>query len=320
MSASTHLPAGITVFERGWLSSNNILICGKQSTALIDSGYNTHATQTQLLVEQGLGGRPLDVLVNTHLHSDHCGGNAMLQKRYPALKTHIPPGLSESVRNWDPIALTYTPTGQHCPQFSFDGVLVSGSEINLGGWTWQVHAAPGHDPHSVVLFEPTSRILVSADALWEHGFGVVFPELEGDDAFAHVGATIDVIESLAPRLVIPGHGAPFTDVAKSVAVARKRLDAFLNHPADHVTYAVKALLMFKLLEFQRIELSTLIAWAESTPFFAAIHARNFPAVDSSEWVAGLVSTLVKSGAASREGFMIRPAVRVRSQNSSMRTR
>ena len=67
MSASTHLPAGITVFERGWLSSNNILICGKQSTALIDSGYNTHATQTQLLVEQGLGGRPLDVLVNGKL-------------------------------------------------------------------------------------------------------------------------------------------------------------------------------------------------------------------------------------------------------------
>ena len=69
--------------------------------------------------------------------------------------------------------------------------------------------------------------------------------------------------------------------------------------------------MFKLLEFQRIELPALIAWAESTPFFAAIHARNFPAVDSSEWVASLVSTLVKSGAASREGLMISPAVRVR---------
>lgn len=316
MSASTLLPAGMTVFERGWLSSNNILICGKHSTALIDSGYNTHATQTQLLVEQALGERPLDLLVNTHLHSDHCGGNAMLQKRYPALKTHIPPGLSESVRNWDPTALTYTPTGQHCPQFSFDAVLVPGRDIVLGDGTWQVHAAPGHDPHSIVLFEPTSRILVSADALWEHGFGVVFPELEGDDAFAHVGATIDVIESLDPRLVIPGHGAPFTDVAKSIAVARKRLDAFLNHPADHVTYAVKALLMFKLLEFQKIELPALISWAQSTPFFCAIHARNFPTVDSSEWVAGLVATLVKSGAAAREGLMIRAAVRARAPKAS----
>lgn len=311
MSASTILPCGMIVFERGWLSSNNILLCGKESTALIDSGYNTHATQTQLLIERALGGRSLDLLVNTHLHSDHCGGNAMLQKRYPALKTYIPPGLSESVRHWDPTALTYTPTGQHCPQFSFDAVLVPGSEIVLGDWSWQVHAAPGHDPHSVVLFEPTTRILISADALWEHGFGVVFQELEGEDAFADVGATIDVIESLNPRLVIPGHGAPFTDVAKSIAVARKRLDAFLKHPADHVTYAVKALLMFKLLEFQRIELPALIEWAESTPFFTAIHDRHFPSVNSSEWVTSLISTLVKSGAASRDGPMISPAVRVR---------
>jgi hypothetical protein len=33
-------------------------------------------------------------------------------------------------------------------------------------------------------------VLISADALWENGFGVVFPELEGDDAFAIVAATL----------------------------------------------------------------------------------------------------------------------------------
>ena len=51
----------------------------------------------------------------------------------------------------------------------------------------------GHDTHSVILFEPVSRTLVSADALWERGFGVVFPELDGDDAFAEVADTLDVM-------------------------------------------------------------------------------------------------------------------------------
>ena len=104
------LPPAITVLERGWLSSNNILIVGHKTTALIDSGYCTHAPQTLALVQASLQGRPLDVLVNTHLHSDHCGGNAQLQAHYPALQTLIPPGLSAHVRDWDPHALTFIPT------------------------------------------------------------------------------------------------------------------------------------------------------------------------------------------------------------------
>ena len=110
--AALHLPAGVSVFERGWLSSNNILIQGEDGSALIDSGYCTHADQTLALVDSALQGRPLDLLLNTHLHSDHCGGNAALQARYPALQTHIPPGHADFVRVWDAHALSYTPTGQ----------------------------------------------------------------------------------------------------------------------------------------------------------------------------------------------------------------
>ncbi|MEN3294746.1 MAG: hypothetical protein V7642_3999, partial [Burkholderiales bacterium] len=77
------------VFERGWLSSNNILFTGRDETALIDSGYVTHAPQTLALASHGLQGRRLDRLVNTHLHSDHCGGNATLQRAYRC-RTTIP--------------------------------------------------------------------------------------------------------------------------------------------------------------------------------------------------------------------------------------
>jgi glyoxylase-like metal-dependent hydrolase (beta-lactamase superfamily II) len=301
------LPAGITVLERGWLSSNSIVLCGREGTALIDSGYGLHATQTGLLVQSVLKGRSLDVLVNTHLHSDHCGGNAALQSTYPQLVTLIPPGQSQHVSAWNPHALSYTPTGQTCPQFRFDAVLAPGSELKLGDFLWQVHAAPGHDPHSVILFEPASRLLVSADALWERGFGVVFPELDGDEAFEAVGATLDLIESLAPATVIPGHGAAFTDVKTAIAAARERLNGFVADPAKHIRYAAKVLLKFRLLEVQSVGLPSFIAWAQATPYFGTIVKRHFPESDFAVLLAQLIQELVRAGAATQEGLVIRNA-------------
>ncbi|TMH07810.1 MAG: MBL fold metallo-hydrolase, partial [Betaproteobacteria bacterium] len=71
---------GAIVFERGWLSSNNVLFrrCATAPATLIDSGYHTHAPLTLELVRRGLHGEPLGRVVNTHLHSDHCGGSAAL--------------------------------------------------------------------------------------------------------------------------------------------------------------------------------------------------------------------------------------------------
>ena len=299
------LPHDIRVFERGWLSSNNILIRGRDAAALIDSGYVTHAPQTLALLGSALQGRALDVLVNTHLHSDHCGGNAALQGRYPALRTLIPPGHSQQVSHWDAQALTYTPTGQSCPQFGFDALLRPGSEIRLGDSLWQVHAAPGHDPHSVILFEPAARLLVSADALWERGFGVIFPELEGRDAFDAVAQTIDLIESLDPLVVIPGHGPVFAGVEAAIAFARGRLAGFVANPAKHIKHAVKVLLKFKLLELQSIECAAFVAWAQATPYFLAIYRQHYSEIDFAQWVDELIADLVRAGAAERDGLLIR---------------
>lgn len=301
MADIPRLPAGITVFERGWLSANNILFQGKGGTALVDSGYCTHAEQTLALVKDALGARPLDLLLNTHLHSDHCGGNAALQSRYPAVETRIPPGQAEYVRNWDPVALTYVPTGQQCPPFRIDGLLEPGHEQRLGEHSWQVHGSPGHDPHSVVLFEPESRTLISADSLWENGFGVIFQELEGEQAFNDVAKTLDLIESLAPLIVIPGHGKVFTHVAKSLEAARRRLEGFVRDPMKHATHAAKVLLKFKLLELQRLSLAEFDRWASATPYFGLVHQRWFSAIEQSLWIRQLADDLVRSGAARREG-------------------
>lgn len=294
----------IHVLERGWLSSNNIVITGEAHTALIDSGYCTHAAQTLLLVDSVLQGRALDVLINTHLHSDHCGGNAALQARYPALQTHIPPGHAKEVAAWDANTLGYIPTGQNCPRFGFTATLQPGTELLLGDARWQVHAAPGHDPHSVILFEPARHVLVSADALWERGFGVVFPELDGVHAFDDVAATLDLIEALKPAVVIPGHGALFTDVAGALVRARQRLDGFVGNPAKHLLHAAKVLLKYKLLEFQSIDRADLQAWMQATPYCAMLMQRCYPQASSTEAFEALLQDLVRAGAASLQGEQV----------------
>ncbi|GAB4202490.1 MAG: hypothetical protein Fur0019_00400 [Tibeticola sp.] len=293
------LPADITVFERGWLSSNNILLHGRFGAALVDSGYVTHAPQTLALVQTALGDELLAMLLNTHLHSDHCGGNAALQAAYPALHTRIPSGLAAAVAAWDEDALTFRPTGQSCARFRYDALLLPGETLALGERHWQVHAAPGHDPHSVILFEPDARLLISADALWARGFGVVFPELEGEDAFDAVAATLDLIERLAPAVVIPGHGPVFADVTRALADARQRLDGFQADPARHRRHAAKVLLKFKLLEWQRIPLAALRTWARATPYVATLYAQEATAnaADLDAWLHALIEDLVRNGAA-----------------------
>ena len=292
------------VFERGWLSSNNVLFTDGEQSLLIDSGYCTHSTQTLQLVDHALKGRALDCLVNTHLHSDHCGGNAALQARYPGLQTLIPPGQAASVDPWDPVALIYAPTGQQCPQFTYSAVMAPGTEMVFGSRTWQGHAASGHDPHSLLFFEPISQTLISADALWENGFGIVFPELEGDDAFNDVAKTLDVIEKLQPKTVIPGHGAVFSYAADVLERARTRLDHFVRRPDKHARHAAKVLIKFKLLELQQQPVEELIRWACKTDYLVRIRNKFFETERIADWVETMLDELVAAGALARKDHLI----------------
>ncbi len=295
---------GITVFERGWLSSNNVLIQGDGPTALVDSGYGSHAPLTLALVQEALSGRPLDLLLNTHLHSDHCGGNALLQATYPGLQTLIPPGHAQAVAEWDAETLTYTPTGQNCPRFVHQGLLNPGDTLQLGSHTWEVHGAKGHDPHSIILFQRDASVLISADALWGNGFGVVFPELEGVEAFDEVGETLDVIESLRPATVIPGHGPVFRDVPEAIARARSRLAQFRNDPEKHRRYALKVLVKFKLLEWQNTTKAALLAWALQTGYLTRFMPPERSDEGDQAWFETLLNDLARSGSLRVEGDQV----------------
>lgn len=296
-------PAGMTVLERGWLSSNNVLLFDPAdpvaAATLVDSGHCRHAAQTLALVDHARGARPLGGLLNTHLHSDHCGGNAALQARHGGaggLPIAVPAGMADAVRRWDTQALSYAPTGQRCERFELDGVLLPDVELQLAGQVWEVLAAPGHDPHAVMLWRPADGVLIAGDALWENGFGVVFPELEGVDAFDEVEATLDLIAARPVRWVIPGHGAPFGDVPAALDRARRRLAGHRADPSRHARHAAKVLLKFHLMEEGRQPAAELAAWAAATPLLASCQARSGDASPLPDFVDVLLEELRAAGA------------------------
>ena len=299
------LPPEITVLERGWLSANNVLFLGRDATALVDSGYCANAGQTVALVESCLGGRPLDLLLNTHLHSDHCGGNAALQARWPALQTLIPPGQWAQVQDWDPVALSYQPTGQDCPRFRADARLMPGSEVRLGDRTWQVHAAPGHDSHAVLLFEPASGLLISGDALWENGFGVIFPELLGEaDGLASTRATLEMLSRLPLDVVIPGHGSPFAAVDAVFERAFRRVDSFSADIDKLAWHAIKVIVSFAMLEKRRLPAADFPAFLLALPFAVDVN-RRYVGLSEDQLAARIERELLLVNALRREdGFLV----------------
>lgn len=297
---------GLSVLERGWLSSNNVLLHGTpdEASVLVDTGHCLHADQTVALVEhllQALPGqaRRLGRVVNTHLHSDHCGGNARLAAHCAGLEICVPVGEFEAVRAWNEERLGYRDCGQRIERFAAQSALAPGETLTVGGRNWQALAAPGHDPHALMLFEPEHGVLISGDALWQQGFGVIFPEL-GPQAdgrgFAEAAEVLARIERLPVRRVIPGHGSPFTDVAEALQRARERLGSFQTDPLRHARHAARVLLKYHMLEEQRQTLAALLGWATQTPLMTGLHDRLGAGQSMAGWVQAVVDDLVRSGA------------------------
>ncbi|MDF9788855.1 MBL fold metallo-hydrolase [Polynucleobacter sphagniphilus] len=298
--ASYYLPPGIEIFERGWLSANSIFHFGDDDVSLVDSGYCAHQTMTVDLVKHALQSHRLQALkkvVNTHLHSDHCGGNAALSQEF-ACDIYIPQAEEIAVREWNEDLLSYQNLGQECPRFKAQGVLIPGESIWLGQYPWKIFSAPGHDPHSIMLYQADYQILISADALWESGFGVVFPELWGEGGFEEVAQTLRLIEGLPIQLVIPGHGKPFTDIAKAIAIAYSRLDYLSSDPTRNARHGAKVLLKYKLLEWRNKSLDEVNAWVKNTPTLKNIAQQL--SMDLDELAFWLPQSLVQSGVATIE--------------------
>ena len=290
------LPESIQVIERGWLSANNIVLHEGAEAIVVDSGYGAHVPQTLALLERVLAGKKLARLVNTHCHSDHMGGNAAIQAKY-GCRTSIPEGEAALIDDWDEQALILAIADQRAERFRYDDTFRDGGTLQMGGLDWQVIAAPGHDTHAVMFYSPEARILISGDALWENGFGVVFPQLFGrDTALAETRATLEAIGGLRVDAVIPGHGRPFGDADAALERALYRLEGYEEDITRLARHCAKVMLSFALLEKRSMPLAELPAYVARVPILAELNSRylRMTSAAMAEW---LVNELERAGAA-----------------------
>jgi glyoxylase-like metal-dependent hydrolase (beta-lactamase superfamily II) len=294
------------VFVRDWLSANFVVLRSRDGGIVVDSGYGKHAPLTLALVasRMGLDGAPLAKLVNTHCHSDHMGGNAALHRAY-GCAIAVPAGEAPLIAAWDQRALLLDYAGQRAERFEATEVLRPGSTQVWGDLEWRLLAAPGHDMAALVFFNDEHRILISGDALWQNGYGFVMPPDIDADALRATRATLDLIAGLDVRYVIPGHGEPFDDVAQALALAYRRTEAFEADPLRLARHACKVVLVFALLDRERMPLARMPEYVERVEMFREFNARYFrqpPATFAKE----LVGELERAGAVRCENGWLLP--------------
>ena len=300
------LPPQLHVFVRDWLSSNNVVLKSRDGHVLIDTGYSRHAPLTVALLAsaRGIGNEPLAWIVNTHCHSDHVGGNAALVEKY-GCPIAVPEGEAPLVERWDQKALLYDYCDQHVEHFAVSKALVPGTTHVWGDLEWRALAAPGHDMGALVFHNAEHGILISGDALWENGFGFVMPPEFDPAALPATRATIEMMMRLVIRMVIPGHGEPFSDVAGALERARQRVTAFEADSLRVARHALKVNLVFALLDRQHLPLADLPSYLDRVGIYRDFNRQYFRLAPS-ELTDMLIGELERSGAVRREDGWLLP--------------
>jgi glyoxylase-like metal-dependent hydrolase (beta-lactamase superfamily II) len=109
-----------------------------------------------------------------------------------------------------------------------DRELAEGDTVSTDLGDWHVLETPGHAPSHLCLYQPERRLLISGDHLLGRP-SLYFDAGYTPDPVAEFLESLDKVEGLDARLVLSGHGRPFTDVSGHVAANRalvqERLEA-----------------------------------------------------------------------------------------------
>lgn len=297
------LPDTIRFIERDWLAANHVMFRDTDAATLVDTGYGKFNDVTLEKVGDVLsdwGDLPLERIINTHIHSDHIGGNAALQRAHPGCSITIPLEEQPALVNWDAPDQMLSYADQEAERFAWDAVIAAGETVSLGGEAWEAIATPGHDMGSLVLYSPKLRVLISADALWENGFGFVVPQAIDPRPLAAQRATFKRLAELDVALVIPGHGPMFTDFSGALKRASDKLEAFAADEMRIVRNVVKGMFIYSLMWREQMLLADLPNYVNRIGVHRDYNAQFFKMSDEAfaDW---LVAEALRAGKARVDG-------------------
>ncbi|MFC8267529.1 MBL fold metallo-hydrolase [Streptomyces cinereoruber] len=236
------LPSWATWWQRPFPDANTLLLHGRRP-ALVDSGFTGHAEETAAWVRERAG--RVELVVNTHWHSDHVGGNALLQARGAGVAAGAPE--AEAIARRDPGCCAAEYLDQPVAPYTVDVSLDDGQVLRLGDADWEVVRTPGHTPGHLALWQPDEGLLVVGDALSDYDVGWVNLALDGPEAAATALASLKRMADLGPRVVLPSHGPVPADPAAAFAAALRRAQRLVDDPAGAVWYGARRIFAFALM-------------------------------------------------------------------------
>jgi glyoxylase-like metal-dependent hydrolase (beta-lactamase superfamily II) len=129
-------------------------------------------------------------------------------------------GPDAMVADWDRVVglqellgFAYANTPDH-PVTGWDTLRLGGREVVL------IHPGPAHSAGDLMLWDPTGRVLFAGDILLEDGVTMVV-----DGNTGALLRTLDLIDSLHPKVVVPGHGRIPTDPRSLTDLTRRYITA-----------------------------------------------------------------------------------------------
>ncbi|MFC5251662.1 MBL fold metallo-hydrolase [Streptomyces nigrescens] len=242
MSGQPSLPPWVTWRLRPFPDANLLLLHGRQP-ALVDSGFVGHAEDTAAWARAHAG--EIGLVVNTHWHSDHVGGNALLQARGAAIAAGAPE--AEAISRRDPGCCAAEYLDQPVAPYTVDMSLDDGQVLRLGDTDWEVVRTPGHTPGHLALWQPDERLLVAGDALSDYDVGWVNLALDGLDAATTALASLKRMADLAPRVILPSHGPIPADPTAAFDTALRRAQRLVDDPDGAVWYGARRIFAFALM-------------------------------------------------------------------------
>lgn len=286
--------AKISFFERPFPSANSIMINGAKPT-LIDTGFGSDYEETLSLMNQaGLSPEDIKLIVNTHYHTDHTGGNNRLQKDYGIpIAAHLWEGDLINRRDQEACAAEWL--DQPIEPYHVDHLLKEGDEIDCGEITLQAIHTPGHTLGHLSFYAPEQRIMISGDIVQQHDVGWINMFREGVGA---VQRSLESLEKLAKyniTIAYPGHGPALHHPQEAIEKAMKRYEKWLNQPEKMAWHGCKRIFAYALMIRHGIHRDHLHHYLLNQTWFLD-YSRNVFHLTPEEFVEPFINEILRSGA------------------------
>jgi glyoxylase-like metal-dependent hydrolase (beta-lactamase superfamily II) len=260
--------------QRGYLNANHFVFRGDRPV-LIDTGYaGDYGETVGHLKKTGVAPEDVALIVNTHCHCDHVGGNRSIQQASGCdIALHrVGKHFIDTRDDW---ATWWRYFRQEADFFRTTRALEHGDRLGIGPHRFEVIYTPGHAADGIVLYSPKLRILISSDTLWEHDMAVMNLAVEGSRALFDMAESLDRIAELPVDRVYPGHGPPFADFAGAVDRARDRIDAFLSDRKRIGADVMKKIMIYTVMMHRKVVEERFFGMLQTAPWFDDTVRRYF---------------------------------------------